>query len=365
VNRVPATRRVIQRCSPGKKNCEHSQVQNIALCQKARVWPPSVMVGRQGKYVAALILLLGWFTLLQYRLGEHVHAPRADEGIREGSDVKRRVQMSTPTPFPVQSRLHTAPPSLSSTPPCPPYCHVMPRTELPGDVVRWGADHLQATAAACCAACSALAGCNTWVWCGNGSACGSKHQQCWLKRRGDPYEDNDILAGRSTMWTSGALGDQPASPAGAGGSGGGGCDLALLTIEGIIRMRVRKQAPDAVRYVAAIVDEVRGQQKRYGAEETSPKTPRVDPSRPVRDGLRFYRAEPVRLHTRHFVERPSLVPTATALTPSQFAALCTGPAALGQPRVAGHLGRRPMGPTLLAPARIVAASGHSNQAGCC
>ena len=55
---------------------------------------------------------------------------------------------------------------LSGEPSCGP---LLPGTELGGDVVRWGADHLKGTAAECCAACTAELACNIWVWC---SRCG-------------------------------------------------------------------------------------------------------------------------------------------------------------------------------------------------
>ena len=168
----------------------------------------------------------------------------------------------------------------------------MAHTELPGDVVQWGADHKQPNAAACCAACQKhTGGCNSWVFCGNQSACGGRHGECWLKKRADPYEDLDLLRGMTSMWTSGVLGKAPASPDGAAAIAASSaadapCDLALLTIEGLVRLRVRKQAAAAARYVADLLAEKRGTSALVEA-------PAVDPSRPVRDGLRFYRAEPV------------------------------------------------------------------------
>ena len=65
---------------------------------------------------------------------------------------------------------------------CPKDCHVMAQTELPGDVLRWGADNKVASAAMCCNSCKGFAKCNSWLWCGNETACGGRHLECWLKR---------------------------------------------------------------------------------------------------------------------------------------------------------------------------------------
>ncbi|KAK3271360.1 hypothetical protein CYMTET_20285 [Cymbomonas tetramitiformis] len=76
-------------------------------------------------------------------------------------------------------------------------CVSQDHTEYWGDVVFWGAEHLQATPEACCEACAAHARkgnwgpgqkeCNTWVWCANPSGCGDrKHKECWLKHQPNP-----------------------------------------------------------------------------------------------------------------------------------------------------------------------------------
>lgn len=174
----------------------------------------------------------------------------------------------------------------------------MVRTELPGDVVQWGADHKQTTAAACCAACKAqhAQGCNTWVYCGNASACGTRHRECWLKKRAAPFEDTDLLVGYSSLWTSGVLGEAPQPPSAASlaadAAAGAPCDFALLTVEGLVRLRLRKsQAPYAARYLSDLLDE---QRKLTPPDHPMRvEAPSVDEKRPVRDGLRFYRAEPV------------------------------------------------------------------------
>ena len=195
--------------------------------------------------------------------------------------ASRRSSSSSPPPPPSPSQ---------SCLECPRDCHAMAQTELPGDVVRWGADHKPATAAGCCAACRTQVGCNTWVFCADARQCGARHRECWLKKRAQPYEDVDLLSGRSTLWVSGVLGEPPAAATGDGG-GGTACDFALLTLEGRVRLRLRPQAKSASAYVSAILAE------RAAAAAPRPlEAPLVDPARPVRDGLRFYRAEPVPAH---------------------------------------------------------------------
>ena len=123
---------------------------------------------------------------------------------------------------------------------CNASCHVLPRTELHGGVVRWGDKHLMPNAAACCAACLAAKGCNVWVWCGSRANCAGRYAQCWLKRASNLWADKSLLVGTNELWTSGTIGDPPPEdhPSGAGRrlpmaseaqvalilSGGGGTD---------------------------------------------------------------------------------------------------------------------------------------------
>ena len=170
----------------------------------------------------------------------------------------------------------------------------MARTELPGDVVLWGAGHKQPSAAACCSACEAKAaeGCNTWVWCGSRRECtADTHLDCWLKKRPQPWEDSDVLRGRSTKWTSGVLGVLPPTSTGTTTAPDRPCDFALLLADGLVRMRLRPQAASGSRYVRALLDELGA-----AASDPSARAPAVDAAHPARDGLRFYRAEPVPAH---------------------------------------------------------------------
>ena len=165
---------------------------------------------------------------------------------------------------------------------CDAGCHAMAGTELPGDVVLWGENHLQPTAADCCAACRSENSkrCNTWVWCADAAACGARHHQCWLKTRERPWEDADVLAGGSTAWASGVTVDKPASPAVAAGAGAA-YDLALLTPDGLVRLKLRPEAASACKYVKALL----------AAQAAAGAPPPIQSE--LRNGLRFYRAEPV------------------------------------------------------------------------
>lgn len=113
---------------------------------------------------------------------------------------------------------------------------------------------------------------------------------CWLKKRGAPWEDVDVLQGRSTKWTAGVLGSPPPAAESAGDPDRP-CDFALLMLDGLVRMRLRPEAESAARYVAALLSEMGA-----GASDASASAPALDPARPPRDGLRFYRAEPVPKH---------------------------------------------------------------------
>lgn len=101
-------------------------------------------------------------------------------------------------------------------------CHPEPHAEYGGEVVKWGEDHLQPSAASCCNACSQHEGCQVWVWCAMLSGCGPdrvplptgslgtmgtrKYRECWLKKakmediihdEGFPHPD--------VGWTSGSI----------------------------------------------------------------------------------------------------------------------------------------------------------------
>ncbi|EOD05977.1 hypothetical protein EMIHUDRAFT_219713 [Emiliania huxleyi CCMP1516] len=131
----------------------------------------------------------------------------------------------------------------------------MERTELSGDVVRWGADHKVSSAAACCTACLAEDRCSVWVYCA-GPACGAQAGECWLKTLADPFSDVDLVRGRSDRWTSGTR--LPPPPAGATPSRTVPASEAHLLLRladglGSVRLRLRDGSPKAKEW--ALVDQ--------------------------------------------------------------------------------------------------------------
>lgn len=87
-------------------------------------------------------------------------------------------------------------------------CHVDEHNEYHGDVVKWGAENLQATAGECCASCSATPGCNVWVWCGQPNGCGGSRpfKECWLKKAPiDNILSNYKKGHEGISWTAGAI----------------------------------------------------------------------------------------------------------------------------------------------------------------
>ena len=162
---------------------------------------------------------------------------------------------------------------------CDGSCHALPHTELHGGVVKWGTDHKQADAAACCEACRAHRNdatangrkpCNVWVHCSATQACEKAQKgragQCWLKHAPDLWADKSLLVGTSEAWTSGTFDAPPADhPSGAGRRlpTASDCDIALEVqlrrddgrSEGLlpVRMRLRKAgAPRAAASVRAL-----------------------------------------------------------------------------------------------------------------
>eukprot|EP00241_Pyramimonas_parkeae_P004909 CAMPEP_0114245086 /NCGR_PEP_ID=MMETSP0058-20121206/11694_1 /TAXON_ID=36894 /ORGANISM="Pyramimonas parkeae, CCMP726" /LENGTH=353 /DNA_ID=CAMNT_0001358087 /DNA_START=180 /DNA_END=1238 /DNA_ORIENTATION=- len=92
-------------------------------------------------------------------------------------------------------------------------CDVLPRTELAGEVVLWGASNRVDNASNCCSMCAKFQPqggakeCNVWVWCGDAVQCGSNFQTCWLKHQ-VLYQGLDPGAmdqSPKVPWTSGTL----------------------------------------------------------------------------------------------------------------------------------------------------------------
>lgn len=91
-------------------------------------------------------------------------------------------------------------------------CKGIEKLELWGPVVKWGADFKFNSSEECCKACKAMCTvkdgpclCDSWVFCGNKEACGSKFGECWLKKQKDPRIPDRQDGGNKIMWTSGLV----------------------------------------------------------------------------------------------------------------------------------------------------------------
>ncbi|KAJ4847037.1 hypothetical protein Tsubulata_038476, partial [Turnera subulata] len=83
--------------------------------------------------------------------------------------------------------------------------------ELWGAAVKWGSEFKFNSSEECCQACKAMCTvndgpclCDTWVFCGNREACGSKFGECWLKKQ-DMFVPDRQEGGSPAMWTSGII----------------------------------------------------------------------------------------------------------------------------------------------------------------
>lgn len=91
-------------------------------------------------------------------------------------------------------------------------CSGIPNLELWGPAVKWGTDFKFNSSEECCRACKAMCTgndgpclCDSWVFCGNKQACGSKFGECWLKKQKDTLAPDRQEKGDKTMWTSGLV----------------------------------------------------------------------------------------------------------------------------------------------------------------
>ena len=231
---------------------------------------------------------------------------------------------------------------------CPDDCFAQAHADLWGQVVGTsGAKSIQPTAADCCASCKAHASaaraantlkrCNTWVHCGNESACGAQFGHCWLKRQPDPMHTPAVSAlgwswGKLVPWTAGILlATNESAAVGNSSSGGGGSSvagssrggrngqqslptssqpppypqLALETSLGLVRIRLAlARSPNATRWLLQRASAATT--SPYSSPTTSPSTspsasPTTSPSTSPTTSAspcstcRFYRAEPVPL----------------------------------------------------------------------
>ncbi|CAK9184968.1 unnamed protein product [Ilex paraguariensis] len=91
-------------------------------------------------------------------------------------------------------------------------CRGIENLELWGAAVKWGTEFKFNSSEGCCKACKAMCSgndgpclCDTWVFCGNREACGSKFGECWLKKQKDALTPDQQEAGNKVMWTSGVI----------------------------------------------------------------------------------------------------------------------------------------------------------------
>ncbi|XP_024994220.1 uncharacterized protein LOC112527686 [Cynara cardunculus var. scolymus] len=90
-------------------------------------------------------------------------------------------------------------------------CRGIDNFELWGAAVKWGSDFKFNSSIECCEACKTMCNgndgpclCDSWVFCGNPDACGSKLGECWLKKQKDPLSP-DKREGGDNIWTSGLI----------------------------------------------------------------------------------------------------------------------------------------------------------------
>ncbi|XP_076943394.1 uncharacterized protein LOC143613615 [Bidens hawaiensis] len=91
-------------------------------------------------------------------------------------------------------------------------CRGIDKFELWGAAVKWGSDFKFNSSVECCDACKAMCNaqggpclCDSWVFCADRQACGSKFGECWLKKQTDPLAPDRQQAGDNTIWTSGLV----------------------------------------------------------------------------------------------------------------------------------------------------------------
>ncbi|KAJ1391736.1 Cyclophilin-type peptidyl-prolyl cis-trans isomerase domain [Sesbania bispinosa] len=94
-------------------------------------------------------------------------------------------------------------------------CRGIENLELWGAAVKWGSEFKFNNSEECCNACKSMCTgkdgpclCDTWVYCGNRQACGSKFGECWLKKQKDslaPERQEGAPPGEIVGWTSGLI----------------------------------------------------------------------------------------------------------------------------------------------------------------
>lgn len=91
-------------------------------------------------------------------------------------------------------------------------CKGIDHLELWGAAVKWGSEFKFNTSEECCNACKGMCTgqdgpclCDSWVFCGNKQACGSKFGECWLKKQKTTLNPERQDSGDTVIWTSGLI----------------------------------------------------------------------------------------------------------------------------------------------------------------
>ncbi|KAG2315261.1 hypothetical protein Bca52824_018383 [Brassica carinata] len=84
--------------------------------------------------------------------------------------------------------------------------------------------------------------CDTWVFCGNKEACGSKFGECWLKKQNDVLVPDRQEGGQKVMWTSGLI------------FGQGQGIVGFETEHGVLHVKLHPEcAPHSVYYILSLL----------------------------------------------------------------------------------------------------------------
>ncbi|KAL1316072.1 uncharacterized protein [Arachis hypogaea] len=131
-------------------------------------------------------------------------------------------------------------------------CRGIENLELWGAAVKWGSDFKFNSSEDCCNACKSMCTgndgpclCDTWVFCGNREACGSKFGECWLKKQKDslaPEKQDGGPPGEENYWISGLI------------FGKGEGIIAMETEFGTLHMKLFPDcAPHSVAYILELL----------------------------------------------------------------------------------------------------------------
>ncbi|ESQ55728.1 hypothetical protein EUTSA_v10025645mg [Eutrema salsugineum] len=128
-------------------------------------------------------------------------------------------------------------------------CRGVDNLELWGPAVKWGTDFKFNSSEECCKACKVMCSgsdgpclCDSWVFCGNKEACGSKFGECWLKKQKDVLVPDRQEGGQKVLWTSGLI------------FGQGEGIVGFETEHGVLHVKLHPEcAPHSVYYILSLL----------------------------------------------------------------------------------------------------------------